>query len=110
MQLIIDIAEVREMLATQHNVCLNQVEIRGTEIASSIAAEHVFPSHATQVLSGQKVAEFLRQIMVEAYVAGQHNLDPNYPRANKITLIKAFRTLTGCGLKESKDAVENVIG
>lgn len=63
------------------------------------------PVHYTAV---DKEADLIRYVLNLADINAQRNSNWNSGRINKVELIKAHRTLTGIGLKESKDWVESI--
>lgn len=86
MKLVLSQSEVHDIVAERYNIRVDQVEIEGLHPAPSVPnIENVEVRKALTVL----VAE------------GANRYSPN-----KIALIKAIRTLTGCGLKEGKDFLE----
>ena len=85
MKITVSTAEVRSIIAAKHSVCDSEVEIT-TDGALSVSAEEVLTKFIS-ALNG-----------------------PTNPSVNIIALIKAYRTVTGHGLYESKIAVETALG
>lgn len=84
MKLVLSQSEVHDIVAERYNIRVDQVEIQGL---------HPAPS-----LPNIENAEVRKALIV---LATEDRYSPN-----RIALIKAIRTLTGCGLKEGKDFLE----
>lgn len=64
------------------------------------------PVHYT--VTANKDTDLIRYVLNLADVNSRRSSNWNSGRINKVELIKAHRTLTGIGLKESKDWVESI--
>jgi ribosomal protein L7/L12 len=107
MKLVVPLHSVRDLLARQHNVGPGQIEIVQdmhslAPVAlptSPLMGEHHTPP---RMLTQNEVAQQIEIIMLESRQSARLS-------CNKIAVIKAVRTLTGMGLKESKDLTERIL-
>ena len=89
MKLVLSQSEVHDIVAERYNIRVDQVEIQGLHPAPSVPnIDNV---------------EVRKALIVLATEGGEIQ---RWRSPNKIALIKAIRTLTGCGLKEGKDFLE----
>ena len=87
MKLVLSQSEVHDIVAERYNIRVDQVEIQGLHPAPSVPnIDNV---------------EVRKALIALAVLDGANRYSPN-----RIALIKAIRTLTGCSLKEGKDFLE----
>jgi ribosomal protein L7/L12 len=105
MKLIVTLEDIRSAFADKYGVNPDAIEIATPE-SSTITPAQV-----------EQIAIVLREVaQAAAYTAdaATRGVDPRAPNryegGNKITAIKAWRTLTGDGLLEAKNFIEATMG
>lgn len=107
MKLTITTVEIKDNLAEKHGLLREEIQINhanGQEVTEpNVNSLYIPGTPAHRDLVKTELQNFVNEIARGARIG------PDFQIYNKITAIKALRTLTSLGLKEAKDIVEALV-